>query len=281
MGAEVTMETELKKLQKVELNMLKEIHTICEAHRIKYFLIAGTLLGAVRHGGFIPWDDDIDIGMPRPDYDKFAQIARQKLPECMDIQAYNSHNYYPINFIKVIDKRTRLIEEARKDSEHVSGVYIDVFPIDGSPNNRILRKLHYLHVKIYRLLIAYCCCNESIIKDNGLKRMIKLSIMHIVKILEKLGFLKISYLHKKLDNLLKKYDYDSSLIVCNYLGGWGQREFVPKEYIGKGAPIMFEGHVFWGVEKPHDYLVKVYGDYMKLPPEEERKSHHSFSILEL
>lgn len=279
MGAEVTMETELKKLQKVELNMLKEIHTICEAHRIKYFLIAGTLLGAVRHGGFIPWDDDIDIGMPRPDYDKFAQIARQKLPEYMDIQAYNSHNYYPINFIKVIDKRTRLTEEAY--SERVSGVFIDVFPIDGSPNNRILRKLHYLHVKIYRLLIAYCCYNESIIKDNGLKRMIKLSIMHIVKILEKLGFLKISYLHKKMDKLLKKYDYDSSLIVCNYLGGWGQREFVPKEYIGIGAPIMFEGHVFWGVEKPHEYLVKVYGDYMKLPPEEERESHHSFSILEL
>ena len=84
-----------------------------------------------------------------------------------------------------------------------------------------------------------------------------------------------------MDKLLKKYDYDSSLIVCNYLGGWGQREFIPKEYIGIGAPIMFEGHVFWGVEKPHDYLVKVYGDYMKLPPEEERKSHHSFSILQL
>ena len=118
-------------LKKIELEMFKYYLAICEKHDLKYFLIGGTLLGAVRHKGFIPWDDDIDIGMPRPDYEKFLLVAQKELPEHIFLQTHNTDIEYPNCFAKLRNSDTTFIETSCKKLKINHGIYIDIFPLDG------------------------------------------------------------------------------------------------------------------------------------------------------
>ncbi|ADL07282.1 LicD family protein [Thermosediminibacter oceani DSM 16646] len=156
-------------------------------------------------------------------------------------------------------------------------------PFDGSPKNWLLRRIHYSRIKFYRVIIQYYYCNDKIIKDRGLKGVLKKKIMDLVKLIFKLFSKKITIqnIHKRLENLLRKYDYYNSDIVCNYLGAWGSKEFIPRKYVGEKKKIEFEGYNFSSIEDPVAYLSKIYGDFMKLPPIEKRKSHHAFSFIEL
>lgn len=143
---------QLKQLQKLSLNILIDIDNICKKNNIKYFLIGGSLIGAIRHKGFIPWDDDIDIAMLRKDYNKFKKImlSRHKsIPYYLHILCDEIGNY-PFNYLKIKDNRTKIIE---KELEHLNldlGVNIDVFPLDGSPNNYFIRKIHLFKISLIK-----------------------------------------------------------------------------------------------------------------------------------
>ena len=141
-------QNDLRKLQLVELDILKEFLRICKKHHLRYYALGGTLLGAVRHEGFIPWDDDIDVGMPRPDFRRFEKIAEKELPEylhyCSFMKTEGYHHYVP----RITDSRVKVIDEsAAVDAEKEA--WIDIFPLDGMPGNKYLRKFH-----CFRLLIA-------------------------------------------------------------------------------------------------------------------------------
>lgn len=133
----------IEKLKDIELDILKCFISICEKNNLRYFLIGGTLLGSVRHKGFIPWDDDIDVGMPRKDYELFIERARHHLPDYYFVQTFSTDPSYPNNFMKIRDSRTTFLETAVKHLRMNHGVFIDVFLLDEYPSNKMVQ--HWLN----------------------------------------------------------------------------------------------------------------------------------------
>ena len=132
----VYSQEQLQKMQEVEIDLFKAFIEVCQKLQLKYYLLGGTLLGAVRHKGFIPWDDDIDVGMPRKDYEIFIQKAQDLLPEHYFVQTLYSEPTIPYNFCKIRNSNTTFVEYSIKKLNINHGVYIDVFPLDGYPNDK-------------------------------------------------------------------------------------------------------------------------------------------------
>jgi len=270
---------EVKDIQSNCLDTLVVVDQICKRHNLRYYLVGGTMLGAVRHGGFIPWDDDVDIAMPRADYEKFLRIAPEELTKDRSLQTYSLGNY-PIHFIKVIDNRTAVVEKSLKHQGLKTEIFIDVFPLDGVPNNRFLRRVHYSRIRLYLHIISgyYYWDEATKTKYDGPKKHTRLLARKLTRILPPSVMSKV---HRRLENLLNRYKFEQSDLVCNYLGAWGTKEIMPRSYFGTGKPTSFEGYSFVGVQEPHLFLRNLYGDYMELPPIEERISHHDLEISDL
>ncbi|MBY4582071.1 LicD family protein [Pediococcus pentosaceus] len=271
------MDKELRKLQLIDINILNDVVDILEENELKYFLIAGTLLGAVRHKGFIPWDDDMDIAMPRKDYDKFLDIFSKKLPPYLHVKNFMTDPTFKYYITRIIDDRYK-VSELRNDnkSESITNVSIDIFPIDGVPNNKILRKVYYFKVLTYRALISLIQ-KENI--DTARKRSIPEKI--IINLGTKLPlkkFLSANKLQFKIDKLLKKQS-DDSIYAGTIMGAYRLKEILPRDYFGEGKSYEFEGRKFIGPAKYKEYLNHMYGDYMKLPSKEQRESKRHFEII--
>lgn len=257
---------DVRRLQLRLLDNLIDIDRVCRENNLTYYLLAGTMLGAVRHQGFIPWDDDLDIGMPRKDYDRFFEIAKQCLPEYLELKNYTSHPNYSWWFMKIEDKRTTLVE--KKHFNYTGGVFIDIFPLDGVTKNVFSQRLHFERVK-YINKLRYFRYRDPYKHGRGIRSWPS----RIVNYLYSRDFLQ-----RKIEKLIRQYDYETSTLVCDHDGG--TTSLMPKANFGIPTPIMFEGKVFMGCEKPHDYLKSVYGDYMIIPPENKRATHH-FYFLDL
>lgn len=255
------MDIDLKKMQEIELDILEEVHDLCQKSGITYYLGYGTMLGAVRHGGFIPWDDDIDILMPRDDYEQFLKVAEKKLPEGYVIKHPGNTKPYLYDFAKVEDSRTKIIETTYSYMNIDAGIYIDIFPLDGAPNNVFQRKIHMRHIEFWQQLLAMYYSDSSK-KRNFLKR----SIIYIVK-----NIFDQDTLNRRITKNMRKYSFSKSSYVGYHEGKIN--ELTHKKYVGDPIKIKFENKEFYGVEKPHEYLTEIYGDYMKLPEEKERVAH--------
>src|SRR5690554_5979187 len=144
---------QLAKVHKVQLEIANEVKRICEKNNIKYFMIAGTLLGAVRHRGFIPWDDDLDIGMLRNDYKRFIELAAKELNDTYYLETWYTSSGYGMPFAKIRKNDTRYIEKSSKDVKCHPGIFIDIFPFDNVPNNKVLRLINEYWLKFYQYLI--------------------------------------------------------------------------------------------------------------------------------
>ena len=263
--------TEIDLLHKIELEILKEFLKISKKYSLKYYILHGTLLGAVRHKGFIPWDDDLDICMPRKDYENFLEIASKKLPDRLKIINYRTDPSYHYYITRIIDTNTKLIEERMHDETRNTHVCIDVFPIDGSPNNYFLRKIYYFRVLYHRALMSLCY-KDSIDR----KRPRKLPEKVLLWIMEKIPVEKMTTPYKqkcKIDKLLKSQNVEKSKYIGNIMGAYRTREMVPKKWYGKGKIYEFENMKLCGLEKYDDYLSYTYGDYMESPPTYKRKTH--------
>ena len=143
--------TNLRKLQLIELEILKEVISLCEKHGLRYYLLGGTFLGAVRHQGFIPWDDDIDIGMPRTDFERFCEIARQELKAPLGFVSFRNNAEYIYFHPRVYNYNSRVIDRSGVN-EKETFAWIDVFPLDGMPGNKLVRKLYGFYLLFLRLL---------------------------------------------------------------------------------------------------------------------------------
>lgn len=261
----------LERLKILEIEMFLDFIRICQKYELRYFALGGTCLGTVRHQGFIPWDDDIDIGMPRKDYNRFLEIAQEELPSHLFVQNYKTEVDFLLNFSKIRNGNTTFIEKtvAHMDINH--GIYIDIFPLDGVPKTRTLRKLNELYINCLDLGIAgnYLKNNQSM-KIHA--RIIKFVFQHLYTPYK---------LHQKINALLEKYDYDKCELVRNYFGAWGKKEMVPRKYFGKGCMMDFQ-NIPISVPSLYDkYLTHIYGDYMTLPPIEKRVSHHETLVVDL
>ena len=142
---------DIRPLQLRILKNLLAVDKVCKEHNLRYYIMAGTMLGAVRHKGFIPWDDDLDIGMPRADYDLLMANAKEWLPEPYEAVCAENDKEYPLPFAKVQDANTTLIE--RMHLKYLGGVYIDIFPLDGVPESRMAQRMHFAKYEFYKRVL--------------------------------------------------------------------------------------------------------------------------------
>ena len=246
------------------LEMLKRFNEICNENNLTYYLVEGTCLGAVRHKGYIPWDDDLDLAMPRPDYERLATLFENLNDDMLEAMYYKNTKNSPIHYIKIIDKTTTLIEDRYR--YYVEGLYIDVFPIDGcNPNDMRRNKKVWT---IHSMIMKHCSTkSEETFKSN-----IKACIAKIIP---------LSLLHNILEREIKRYSYEESNYVVNYFSAYAEKEIVPKEFYGTPVLYEFENNFFYGPERAELYLERLYGDYLKLPPKEDRVFRHNYYYLDL
>lgn len=259
---------QIEQLKKIEVEILKEFINICEKLNLKYYVIGGTLLGAVRHNGFIPWDDDIDIGMPRKDYDIFIAEASKYLSEHYFLQNHLTDPMWISNFSKIRDSRTTFIESSVKKFSINHGVYIDIFPLDY--HDKTNEDLFFRKFKTYtrRIGLAY--------QSPNLKVKLK---KYLVSFRSLLSCWSLRNTVLKKEKLMK--NNDATPYWANYCGAWGKKEIAPVSWYGDGVILQFEGI---NVVAPSNYdawLTQVYGNYMELPPVEKRKTHHYTAIVDL
>lgn len=254
-------------LQQELLKMMKDFHQVCVDNDLAYYMLGGTCLGAIRHKGFIPWDDDMDVGMPRKAYEEFVKKAQKILPQYMEIRYYKNTQKSPFHFVKLINKNTTLIEKMYTD--YVEGVYIDLFPLDYIDPVFFSEMKRFKLIKLFHALVMKHASTE---KQNTLKgrfftllaKMIPLKVLHFV--LEKL--------------MVSNGDKNKSCI-CNLLGAYGEREIIPQSVFGKPTLYKFEDANFYGPEKYGEYLERIYGNYMQLPPEKDRVLRHNYHYVNL
>lgn len=245
----------LQEVKTRELKILDYFVSICEKYHLTYYLTDGTLLGAIRHKGFIPWDDDIDVSMSRVDYEKFLDVCKNEKSVDFMVLTPEPENY-PYNFIKIVDLGTRLIEEEMMDIPNM-GIWIDVLPLDGIkvPNGLHVKILKYLNLA--RAAASYKVCPQ---KRKGMYWQWKICRIIGLKTLQRL-YTKIS----------RRYEFGKVPYV-----GWTQiafRALYPKHVFEKTTKVTFEGKEYNAPLGYDEYLRIQYKNYMELPPEEKRTAH--------
>lgn len=268
-------EKKLTELQQAELDILDVVVGICEKHHLRYYLNAGSILGAVRHEGFIPWDDDIDICMPRSDYEAFLACVDEELPDHMRSIYYKKQKKGERLFYscQIHDLNVPLIQNIASNPIETYA-WLDVFPLDGLPNNKLHRKLHgfYLLYRRARMQLSMFEDNVNIYKKNR-----PWYEKAIIKAYQVTGFGKHSDPHKmmdKLDQALKSAsDKNCKRWVC-FMGAYKLKEAYDARVFGKGKNYPFEGRMLKGPSYADIYLKVLYGDYMTpRPPASEDDSH--------
>lgn len=265
----------LRKVQLVQLEIAKEIKRVCEDNNIQYFLDSGTLLGAVRHKGFIPWDDDLDVAMMRDEYERFMQIAPQKLDSKYELITWKNEKMYPNQFAKVIKKGTIYREETRHD-DGKNGIYVDVFAYDHFPDDVNIRKIHGFKIMAYRAMIR-AKCNTKMWTYQGhfyFDRWLKNLPFRFGSL-----FFSKEILVDKYEKEAEKYNnIETELVFPQGSTKYG-RWVIPMECFSEYINLQFEDTLFKAPVGFDQYLKYAYGDYMKLPPEDKRENRHA--IVEL
>ena len=257
---------EKDELKKIQLDILQAVHDYCTNKRLDYSLACGTLLGAVRHKGFIPWDDDIDICMLRKDYDELEKIFPELLDGKYVFLTLGRSKEWNRPWGKVIDTRTVLYEDVNTNDGF--GVGIDVFPMDDVYDN-----YRFILWKFRQHLLIYLWSIKQMVKDHK-RNIFRNSIISITQLL--LYFVSIRRLAVLVDRYAKKYNNLGLKDVIESCDDVNIDKSVKKEVFNSYVKLEFEGHLFKAIKGYDNYLKNTYGDYMKLPPEDKRVSHHSF-----
>lgn len=249
-----------------ELKMLVAFRDFCRELDLRYSLCGGTLLGAVRHRGFIPWDDDVDVCMPRPDYDRFLELGNAFADRCaIDLEGYCGLDLDSSPFVKLLHREIAVKADVDADE---SRLWIDVFPVDALPDDDMENNRLYGNVKRIRRLILFQhsapCCQNSSIKNAviAISRPL-LGVLHADR-----------WSACRLQEIAAQRPWGSTSHVGALTWGlYGPGERMPLEAFDSTVAVDFEGESFSAMNCWHEYLLGIYGNYMELPPENERLSH--------
>jgi lipopolysaccharide cholinephosphotransferase len=262
-------ELSLNEIKEIQLSMLEFFIQVCSENNLKWFLSGGTLLGAIRHKGYIPWDDDIDIFMPRKDYMKLLELVKNN-ERYIILNPYDYDEYYYL-FSKLVDTKTALYEKGSSTNCEKMGVFIDLFPLDGLPKDYNEIEKHYY--KLAKLNKRYR--NSITHRDiHGLKNKIKQTIKIPYIIYCKLVGTK--HWKKLILDSMEKYDYDEGDFVGFIVSLFGLKQILNRRIFADSIDVEFEGEIVPAPIGYKEYLTILYGDYMKLPPENERVTPHSY-----
>ena len=261
--------------QRISLEILNDIANICETQHFRYSLIYGTLIGAVRHHGYIPWDDDVDIMMPRSDYDKFLLYMKKHIQEYPHLRVFNRDECkeYPYMITRISDNRYEIVMENEKS--YGMGVFIDIYPYDGLGNTKDEAVKYGLKGDRLSSLCYQSTRDHFAIETTTslIRKIIKFPVYVYAKIRGK------EYFQNKLEKLAREKDFDNSEYVgCAVWLSWGEKDIFPRKWFDETLFMQFDKYEF-RVPKEYDKVLRhEYGDYMKLPPEKDRIGHHFFKV---
>lgn len=249
----------MEEVKKVELDLLITFDAFCKKHHLRYVLDGGTLIGAMRHQGFIPWDDDIDVAMPFPDFLKFKELYEK---ECSDSQKqllYGKNNPYGFHYGKFVDKRTVVKSDFREDKRLYS-VWVDIFPMYSIDDDDSIAQKKIDEILNYYSKTWLCLCTRF---RNPFRKIFHLAFNDMMR----------KHYMNKIDNILFEHEYGSTNrircvpVVC--------KKLIPakNDHFEKPITVTFEGYDFYAPRDYDEYLTRIYGDYMKLPPLDKRTSH--------
>ena len=254
----------LHEIKQIQLEILKNIDSFCKENEIKYSLYFGTLLGAVRHKGFIPWDDDIDLIMPRPDYDKFINLYNHGKYRVLST---NLDSKYPYLYAKVDDTNTKFIENT--DIEYDMGVHVDVFPLEGIPEDDNELIFYFKKINRYRNLL-----HVKTIKITSTRSLIKNLILKTLKILT--FWISYEKIILKFQNEVDKFNYKDSKYLLAPGFHKDKKRKLSKFFYQELIELDFEGVKFKALKEYDKFLTMQYGNYMQLPNEKDRLTHHAY-----
>jgi len=257
-------------LQQKELQLLAHFVRICEALKLRYYLVCGTALGAVKYRGFIPWDDDVDVAMPREDYETFLREAPALLPEGIFLQNYRTDPAFPQIFSKLRDSGTTYLEKSSAHLPIHHGMYIDIFPLDGYPAQKHRQLWLEVRKKLYLQLLGTAFAEPEPLKSRIIFRIKRFFGLQRYSAVFARGY----------ENMIRSFPAAGSSLWCNH-GNWqGRLEYAPRAQYGRGTGAVFEGLPVRIPEQYDAYLRQKYGDYHQDPPKEEQVGHHYHTVCD-
>ena len=257
-------------LQKGELSLLLSFLEVCERLGLRYYLACGSALGAVKYGGFIPWDDDVDVAMPREDYELFLAQAPALLPGHLFLQNYRTDPGFPQIFSKLRDSRTTCIEKSTASLPIHQGISLDIFPLDGYPAGKWEQLRLELGKKWYQHLLG-----AAFAPPKGIFRRLEYRLKRLLGLHRRTARIAQRY-----DALLRRYPAETAALWCNH-GSWqGRREYAPREQYGNGTIRSFEGIPVRVPLQYQAYLTQKYGNYRADPPKDRQISHHRYALVD-
>ncbi|MBR3449810.1 MAG: LicD family protein [Bacteroidales bacterium] len=257
-------------VKQIQLELLSDIDSFCARKELRYSLAYGTLIGAVRHKGYIPWDDDIDLMMPRPDYDRFLETFHSEKNEVLDL---SKSNVCVETFAKVCRKGTIMVD--RELGRALWGVNVDIFPIDGAPDPGL--EEHYTMMCRQREWISRLCPFYQVVGNNKLHWFLKYCMK------------RVRYPHpgrcadikSAINADLRACRFEDAPLAGAYFGDDEIREFMPREWFESYIELEFEGKQYPVIAHYDEYLRRLFGDYMQLPPEDQRVSRHLYDVFSI
>lgn len=258
-------------LQEKELEILTAFDAVCAKLEIPYFLVCGSALGAVKYGGFIPWDDDVDVAMWRQDYERFLREAPKLLPEHLFLQHFRSDPTFPQIFAKLRDENTAFVEKTAAHLPMHHGIYIDIFPLDAYPADKKQQRRLERKKRRYRRRLSCAFRAKRTAAGWALWAVYRLMGCHR----------RTARIAERYERLVRREVEKSTAVVCNH-GNWqGTLEYAPRSQYGAGKWMDFE-HLTLRVPQDHDaYLTQKYGAWRTDPPPEQQVGHHDALIVDI
>jgi len=262
-------EINLQELRNVQIEILDFFHAFCLENNIHYSLACGTLLGAIRHKGYIPWDDDIDVQMVRPEYNKFLRLFPKSINSTYELFSLGTNPNYSLPFAKLADKRTFVIEYRNST---VKAVNIDIFPVDYIKTLHPEEDTTYRRVKIIRKLWLI-----RSLKINSSRNLYQNILLFFLKVLT--FYISARFLADRINKTAEHTGSEASDYLFEIVDGSFYLKSFSKDAFTSTVQVEFEGNFYHALKGYDEYLTACYGDYMKLPPEEGRISHHKIKAF--
>ena len=263
----------LSPVQEKLLSMLKWFHDYCQENGFTYYVVGGSMLGAIRHKGFIPWDDDIDVVLPRPDYDRLLRIFGEENDHYLLESPYTGNADYYYTYAKLYDTNTTLVEKSKRNCRR--GLYIDVFPLDGIGSTDKEVNKNFLKVDRLNMFLMTRIC--AITKRRGFLKNASIAVSRMIPQI----IVNDHKLVLKVDKVASSFGYEDSKYVANLMGAYRRKEVMEKSIFGKPTEYQFEDIVVNGVEQYEEFLTHIYGDWRKLPSKEKQKTTHEYIEMNL